>query len=251
MENVTKKERYYLLDSLRGLALLLMLFYHAMWDLIYMFRASVPWFTPTFDRVLQRFICITFISVSGFCFSLGSHKLKRSLTVIVASAVITLATLIAMPQNIIVFGVLSLIGGCMLLATLAEKLLVKINPYVGAAVCLVLYIFTRHVYRGALGVGTFSVTLPSFLYSNYLTAFFGFPHSEFRSTDYFPLIPWCFIFFFGFFLYHIFKRLNLLRLLKRPRIKPLEAVGRHTLIIYMLHQPITYGALYIIFSIIK
>ena len=251
MENVTKKERYYLLDSLRGLALLLMRFYHAIWDLIYMFRASVPWFTPTFDRVLQRFICITFISVSGFCFSLGSHKLRRSLTVLLASAVITLATLIAMPRNIIVFGVLSLIGICMLIATLAERLLIKINPYVGATACLVLYILTQNVYLGILGIGSFSITLPSFLYANYFTAFLGFPHPEFLSSDYFSLFPWCFIFFFGFFLYQIFKRQMLLRFLKRPRIKPLEAVGRHTLIIYMLHQPIIFGALYIIFSIMK
>ena len=228
-----------------------MLFYHAMWDIVNIFHVKASWFTPTFDHILQRFICITFISLSGFCFSLGSRRLRRGLTVSLASVIITLVTLIFMPSNVIVFGVLTLIGACMLITIPLEPFFSRINPFVGAAVSLALYISMRYLMYGFVGMEGFMIELPDFLYANYLTAFLGFPHSGFHSADYFPLFPWCFIFLFGYFLFRIFKNYNLLRFLKSPRIPPVEAVGKRTLIIYMLHQPITYGALYLIFSIIK
>ena len=51
---------------------------------------------------------------------------------------------------------------------------------------------------------------------------------------------------FGYFLYEIFRRHNLLRHLRSPRIAPLEWVGRHSLLLYMLHQPVIYGILWLL-----
>ena len=94
------------------------------------------------------------------------------------------------------------------------------------------------------------IELPSFLYANELTAYLGFPKSGFFSADYVPVIPWLFLFFFGYFLYKIFERYGWLKALSFVSVKPLEFVGRHALPIYVLHQPVIYGALYLIFKVI-
>ncbi len=222
-----------------------------MWDLLFIFGVNIPWFTDTFNTVLQRIICMTFIALSGFCTSLGRHKLKRGLTVFAASGIITAATAIFMPQNIIIFGVLTLIGTAMLLMIPLEGLLRKINPYAGAIGSIFLYVFTQNINFRVIGVGSFSARLPLWLYKNYFTAFWGFPQWDFFSVDYYPVFPWIFIFLFGFFLFGIFEKLKLLRFLSAPRIKPAEWIGRNALILYMLHQPLVYGVLYVLFSIIR
>ena len=55
------------------------------------------------------------------------------------------------------------------------------------------------------------------------------------------------MFWMGYFAYSIFKKHNWLKVLRCVRFKPLEWVGRNALLIYMLHQPVVYGVLYLIF----
>ena len=104
-----------------------------------------------------------------------------------------------------------------------------------------LFALTRNVNRGALGFeGLRLLTLPAGLYRSMATAYLGFPFSGFHSTDYFSLIPWLFLFLTGYFVF----RLTGDRLAAAPdlgRCPPLEALGRRSLLIYMLHQPVLYG----------
>ena len=246
----TPRERYYLIDSLRGAALLLMLFYHALWDIVNLFGVDAEWFTPSFDYLLQRFICITFILLSGFCSQLGRHPYRRGIILIGASAVIFAVTALAMPSSVIIFGVLTLIGVCTIIIVPLKRALDKVSTYLGFCLSIILYLCTEWLSAGFLGMPGFGFFLPEALYANYFTAFLGFPHENFRSADYFPLLPWIFIFIAGYFLFRIFSENGLLRTLKAPRIQPLEWIGRRTLIIYMLHQPVIYGALYVIFKMI-
>lgn len=61
-----------------------------------------------------------------------------------------------------------------------------------------------------------------------------------HSTDYFSLIPWFFLFLTGYFLFRLTGRY----LKAAPdfgRCKPLCALGRRSLLVYMLHQPVLYG----------
>ena len=240
-------KRYYLIDSIRGITLISMLLYHAMWDLVYLFGANVGWFADTAGHIWQRSICISFILISGFCFSLGSHKLKRGLTVLAASAVITLATVLFMRNSIIIFGILSFIGSAMLIMLPLERLLRRVNCYVGFFLSVLLFIIFESVTLGYINLFFVKLYLPKWLFANTFTAFLGFPHPMFVSYDYFPIFPWIFLYIAGYYLFHIFSRLGLMRLLHRPRIQPIEFIGRHTLIIYLVHQPLIYGLLYIIF----
>ena len=235
------KTRYALPDTLRGLTLLSMIAYHGCWDMVYILGADWPWYNSAGAYLWQQSICWTFILLSGYSFSLGRRHWRRGGLVFACGAVVTAVTLVVMPGQEIWFGVLTLLGSCMLLGAALEPLLVRMSAGAGLAVSALLFALTRNVNRGYLGFeGLRLVTLPAGLYRNMATAYLGFPFPSFRSTDYFSLVPWLFLFLAGYFL----SRLTAERLAAAPelgRCAPLEALGRRSLLVYMLHQPVLYG----------
>lgn len=242
-----KSDRYTVLDALRGAALVNMILYHAAWDMANIFHADMPWFSSDGAHIWQQFICWTFIILSGFCWHFSKKKLKRSLIVLSASVTITAVTAVFMPDSIILFGVLSLIGSAMLVMIPLDKIYRKINPFVGFVVCFLIFLLTKHISDGFIGIGdNILLQLPEEMYSNYFTSYFGFPFRGFYSADYFPIIPWVFLFKCGYFLNPIFKHLNLMKYLSLFRCRPLEFIGRHSLIFYMIHQPVVYGVLFVL-----
>lgn len=246
-----RKIRYNKIDDIRGLALLCMIAYHTLWDLVYIFGVNMPWYRSTGAYVWQQSICWTFIFISGFCQPLGKKKLKRSLLVFGAGLLITAVTVIFMPQDRVVFGVLTLLGSCMLIFIPLEKLMKKINCIIGAGVSILLFFLTRNINEGYLGFEQFNIMkLPDFLYSNLFTTWLGFTEKKFYSTDYFSLFPWIFLFFTGYFCFRIFEKYNLLKIFEKKLCKPLEWLGKHSLIIYVLHQPLVYAILTCVFAVI-
>lgn len=253
MESGVLTKRYTLIDCLRGLAVIAMVVYHTVWDLVYVHGVEVGDFSAyNMNRmIIQRMIRWSFILLSGFCFQMGRHKLRRSLTVLGGGVIITLVTMVVMPEFAIHHGVLTFMGSAMLLSIPADKLFRHIPGWVGFVISLLLFLGTEYIGEGILGRGVCSVLLPDSLYANYFTAWLGFPGLSFWSSDYVPLVPWLFAFWMGYFAYSCFKKWNWLRLLGCVRFEPLEWVGRNALIIYMLHQPVVYGVLYVIFMFIK
>ena len=113
----------------------------------------------------------------------------------------TLVTVLFMPEEQIWFGVLTLIGSCMLLMVPLEKLLRHVPVGVGLAASAALFTLLRNVNQGTLGFEDWTLgTVPEGLYRNLLTAYIGFPPPDFFSTDYFSLLPWLFLFLAGHFL---------------------------------------------------
>lgn len=242
-------QRCYLLDSIRGLTVLNMIAFHAIWDLVYIFGMRWDWYHGQSAYIWQQYICWSFILLSGFCSGLSRHLLKRGVTVFSLGAGITLFTALFMPEDLICFGVLTLIGSCMLFMSASRNLLRKIPAVPGLLGSFLLFAFTKHSDAGFLGFFTYPlIELPDSLYQNHLTAYLGFPQPGFYSTDYFPLLPWLFLFLTGFFLYQAFSRLILPIRWKGFRF--LNFIGSHALEIYVLHQPVIYGLLWIIFSMI-
>lgn len=238
--------RYNLLDTLRGLTMLSMLIYHFLWDLIYIAGISIPWYHSTGAYIWQQSICQTFILLSGFCWSLGRHPLKRGLTVFWAGGLITLVTMLLMPENLVLFGVLTLIGSCMLLMIPLDCLLKKINKTMFLAFLTVVVIFLFIlVHPGWKGY-------PEPASGNLITAYLGFPPASFYSTDYFPLLPWFLLFLTGYLLHKLCARLHLLEasFLKKDPFPPLTFMGSHSLLIYLLHQPILYGITMLIITLL-
>lgn len=113
--------RYALLDELRGLDLVSMMLYHACWDMMFLFGIWMDWYAGMPGRLWQQTICWVFILLSGFCVQLGHHTLRRGAQVFGAGALVTAVTLLFMPEDRVIFGVLTLLGSAMLLTDLFGK----------------------------------------------------------------------------------------------------------------------------------
>lgn len=248
----TSSKRYTVIDCLRGITLIEMVLYHALWDLVHIFHVEIPFFLSNGAYVWQQSIRWVFILLSGFCWALSRNHLRRGLIVFGASVIVSGVTAVFMPNSLILFGVLCLIGTAMLVTIPLDKLFRKLSPYIGLLACILLFALTRHVRQGVIGIGNLTLLeIPESFFANYFTAYLGFPHDAFFSTDYVPIIPWLFMFWIGYFVFRIFERHDLLKWLSAFRLRPLEWIGRHSLIIYLLHQPIVYAALYLFFAIAK
>lgn len=134
--------RYALLDELRGLDLVSMMLYHGCWDLVNLFGIQADWYYGLPGHLWQQSICWVFILLSGFCVQLGHQTLRRGAQVFGAGALVTAVTLLFMPEDRVVFGVLTLLGSAMLLTGLLEKPLRRIPPAAGLAVSAVLFALT-------------------------------------------------------------------------------------------------------------
>ena len=182
----TPAGRYALLDELRGLDLVSMMLYHACWDMMFLFGIWMDWYIGWPGRLWQQSICWVFILLSGFCVPLGHRTLKRGAQVFAAGALVTVVTLVFMPEDRVVFGVLTFLGSAMLLTGVLEPLLKKIPPAAGLAVSAVLFALTYHLDERWLGFGGLRLALPDAWYANYFTAFFGFLPFDFYSTLFCP-----------------------------------------------------------------
>lgn len=242
------KKRYEKLDGIRGIALLNMIAYHAAWDLVYIYGVDWDWYRSEGAYVWQQGICWTFIFLSGFCWSLGSHAWKRGITVFLGGAVITLATLLVMPQNRVVFGVLTLIGSCMLLTSALDRWLVRVPAAAGLAAAGLLFFVTRNVNEGYIGFGKWNlVRVPDGFYRNMFSTYLGFPHEGFYSTDYFSLLPWGFLFLTGYFTFRLCDGKQIMRFMEKHVLRSVEWLGKHSFVIYMIHQPVIYAILEAVF----
>lgn len=234
-----KRERYYFLDALRGIAVFSMVIYHFVWDLNYV--AGIRWgsFSSPINFLWQQSICWTFILISGFCFFLSRHPLKNGILTLLGGLAVTLVTLVATPDAAIYFGVLIFHGSAMLLLLPIRKFLYKIPASLGAVISFLLFILCYSINDRSLAFGL--IELPKALYSNMLTAFLGFPPDSFASADYFSFFPWIFLFLTGFFLSSLVKNKDNPPKILYFKIPVAEWIGRKALIIYLVHQPILYA----------
>ena len=240
--NKTNRGRLPLLDAFRGFLMINMIAYHGMWDLVYLFGVKAGWYNGTPKYLWQQFICWSFILLSGFCWKLSRNHLRRGGLVFGGGVIISLVTNILMPENRILFGILTCIGSCMLVMIPLEKLLKKISPVPGMVLSFALFFLLRNCAKGTLGFeGIVLGTLPDALYRNLLTAYLGFPAPSFFSTDYFPLIPWIFLYITGYFLGRFTADRDLNRLFTGKQVPLLNFVGQNSLMVYLLHQPVLYA----------
>jgi len=227
-----KKKRIEILDALRGLSVVLMVVHHLLYNFAEFLGA--PWWlftNPVFD-ILHYIFAGLFILLSGISSRFSRSNIKRGLIAIALAMGITAVTYyMEMP---IWFGVLHLLGFSMLFFGLTRKLWdllpVKAAPF----------IYIVLVVCGALARECLTLKSDNVWIGN-LISVLGWPQPDFVSFDYFPLLPWLFVFLLGTAT-GVFIRDR-----KFPawfyEVKPpfFPAVGRKALIIYILHQPALYG----------
>ncbi len=226
------KKRIQLIDGLRGLAVVLMVIHHFLYDMVYFLGAPTWLFSnPVFD-VLHFIFAGLFILLSGVSSRFSRSNVNRGLKVIGIAILFTIVTyLIDMP---IIFGVLHLLGVCMLLYGLTHKLWEKCTGLWLPIVCIILTAVTKWATENIV------------IESKWLWML-GWPYDGFVSFDYFPLFPWIFIFLLGTYLGGIIRENKMPNWFYTAKMPVFPAIGRHSLIIYIVHQPI----LYVITMLIK
>jgi len=221
------------LDIFRGFAILAMVLYHFTYDLNYFRIISLDMnHTPTILLIRYSIMSIFLLSV-GMSLALAhknairwSAMRKRVLQLGSASLLVTIATYFVFPSSWIYFGILHFI----LVASLITVILLKF-PKVTLGLTLIILIG--------------SVT--NFLNMHALYALLQVPLSLPKYTeDLVPLFPWLAVVFIGTLLihYNFHEKIFTLPLfnVKFHINKLLKKMGQHSLLIYLIHQGILFGA---------
>ncbi|MBE6942840.1 MAG: DUF1624 domain-containing protein [Ruminococcaceae bacterium] len=229
------KKRIWELDAIRGICLLFMIYGHIVYDVVYLFALAPLNDGGIFDWAVLH-IGPTFIILSGICSNLGKHPIKRGLLVLGCGMLVTVVTCgmyllgFANEGIIIYFGVLHCISICMLLSPLFRKLPWWVLPPVGLAI-----VFMKSLLHGVQA-------------ESFLLIPFGIYPTGFATSDYFPLIPCLGYFVIGSGLGQLLYK-NKKSLIPEPKFFPFNALGflgRHSLLIYLVHQPIIAAGVFIV-----
>ncbi len=258
-EKSTVNKRYDLIDTLRGLEIISMIAFHTCW-LINHFGMGISTETlyGTVFTIWERSICIGFITIAGFSFSLGHRHLRSAFVIFLTGAMITAVTSLFLPEIRIVFGVLTLIGSATFIMTALDKLFAgraeasRMFGLAGAILNLAAFVITYNINKGYVGfMPGLAVELPKGLYKGYLMTFIGFTEPGFFSTDYFSILPWIFIYICGYFIHKLVKGTRTGERVLSLGIAGIKALGRHSLPVYIAHPVIIYAALYILSYMIR
>lgn len=242
------KPRYETLDLIRGFTILNMIVFHILFDLKFIFGLNIPWFGNEVTLWWQTIGCMVFMMISGSLSGSSKKLLKRGFFLLALGMAFTLVTWIAFPEALIAFGILHFFGVAMILTAVLMPFIKKVPEWVGLSVSLILFFVTRLIYYGYLLFPFLGeIRLPSDYYRTEFLFFLGFPFKGFISSDYFPLMPWYFAFLAGYFLFKIIMKKGDVKYL-HFNFKPLNFVGKHSLLIYIIHQPIILLICFILFD---
>ncbi len=248
---VSARGRIEFLDELRGLCILCMVFFHLFFDLAFIFDLKAGRALYSFFEPAQPFFAALFIIICGICCRLSRSNIRRAFLIAAAAAAVSVVTYGLSRLNIvdpIYFGILHLLAVSVLLFAAARPLLDKIPPIIGIILSVISAVATRDIAYGTIGFPGFKfhITLPA-----YFAVPLGIDSTRQAFSDYFPLFPWIFIFLSGTFIGRYFTSGRVHDFFYKKHIPPLGFVGRHSLIIYVLHQPVIYGLLMAIEAMIR
>jgi uncharacterized membrane protein len=235
-------KRFIELDALRGAAIILMVIFHAAFDLNFLEVLSLDVWSGGW-LLMARVVQVIFIGTTGVTLALSydrvrsqgrtvavNKRLKHAGVVFGFGLLITLVTWILFKEEAVKFGILHFLGVSMLLA---------------------LPLLRFGAWNFLLGLLVFLIWIP--LQEVGVDFSWGFPlglaESGFQSLDYFPLVPWFGLFLWGVawgsWFYKEGKRRCVLSL-KIPAfiLSSLIYLGKKSLLIYLIHQPILMGLIW-------
>lgn len=246
-KNAITKKRIWELDFIRGLAVIGMVVIHLYYVLTQIHNINVLGALPSVKKVLELVMDyggILFILISGICSCFSKDNLRRGLHLFLFAMLVSYITMLYQtyidPRHsyLILFGILHCLSVCMLLGHFVLRLPERSNLTDG-----VLSILAIIIIAGGSLLRAGEISFPV-LYG------YAIP-SVFPSSDYFPLLP-----FFGWFLLGIvigkryYRRGHMLFSSEKVGrfflIRGISFIGRHSLIIYLAHQPIIFGIIAIL-----
>jgi uncharacterized membrane protein len=236
--------RLWEIDLLRGIAVILMICFHVLYDLRHFSIINMGFFS-SYMIYLAIFIASIFTVLVGISLTISYSKaqqklskkeiwlkfIRRGVTVFLLGMIITVLSWIYIPKQFIIFGILHCIGISIILSIpfLRNKI---INLIIGFLLII---------------TGLF---LKEFNFDfNWLIPL-GFTPYNFATVDYFPLLPWFGVILIGIAVGNLIypnakRRYHISDLSDNLITKSLCFIGRNSLIIYFLHQPIILSIIFL------
>lgn len=215
--------RAHYLDSLRGMAVIWMIIFHAAYDL-YMFRYLSWNFSEGFWFAFPRVIAFTFLFCVGLSLNYGhspkpnwNSLKKRSIKLGLAAGAVSLGTYVMFPSQWIFFGTLH----CILVGSILGALVVnhrKLAIFLLIAILILQYVLNFDI--------------------KWVSSILQKP-----SMDFIPIYPWFWAILLGIVTGPHLSRIPMLRNMKANPV--LNFLGQHSLKIYLLHQPLIFGAIWV------
>ena len=225
-------------DILRGLAIVSMVAYHFCYDLSYFGFAQFDFFADPFWLQARTLIVSSFLVVAGISLTLATHDgvrlrpyVKRLSAIAGCAALISVSSYFMFGERWIYFGVLHFITVASVLG-LGFVHRPRLALVTGIALIILDRVFSHSFFDQVawqwLGLMTYK------------------PPTE----DYVPLIPWFGMVLLGIVLGNrVWLREPLPPIARwhsaHPLARLLSLPGRHSLLVYMLHQPLLLGMLWI------
>lgn len=223
--------RIWEIDYLRGLAILLMVFFHLMYDLNEFFNLPIT-YDSGWIYYIGKLAASLFIILAGISCSLSSNNVRRGLKIFALGLLITVVTYLTVPETNIIFGILHFLGVSILLFPLFRFW----SPR---------YLWPLGILIISIGYYLQGINMPN----NFLFPL-GLLGDNFYSADYYPLFPWFGLFLWGTALGKTAYSSRKSLFPRGPRGEFLLNLGRHSLLIYLLHQPILLSLLYLLFRLL-
>jgi len=227
--------RYWEIDLIRGIAILMMILFHTVFDL-YFFRVFPVDIYSGFWRYFAFATASLFLLIVGISLTISRARVSstksdyqlalkfvyRGAGIFLLGLLVTFCTWLFLKEGFIVFGILHLIGISIILSPLFFRFK-KWNIILGFLCIVIGYFITT--YSGPIWL------LP-----------LGIHPATFFSVDYEPIFPWFGVVLIGMglgeFLYPEGVRSFTLPQIPEIVVRPFTFLGRHSLIIYLVHQPI-------------
>lgn len=232
------RQRIWEIDFLRGLSIILMVGYHLLFDLgefrgVERFLGFSTDLSTTAWTIAQMFFATVFIALSGISSTLTRSNVRRGLRLLAVSVLVSAATYVFDPSSAVFFGILQCLAISMLLyGTAFEKASPIALTLAGAAV---------------VGLGAFLPAMRKALALRFDWLLpFGLHGPAFSSYDYFPLVPWFGVFLVGAALGKALYAPKRSLLPRRLPVTFVNFAGRHSLLIYIVHQPVILGVLHLL-----
>lgn len=232
---MTTKNRITEIDFLRGIAIILMIIFHLIVDLKDFYHYNLDYLTG-FWYLEGKFSAILFILLCGVSSTLSKNSIRHGIIVFLWALFLTIITYFYNKNCFIWFGILHFLGISLLSANLVKNLPITWLSIISSSSIILGTLFSER-----------------FIANPYLFPI-GLVNSTFISLDYYPLFPWYGVFLLGIIMgkrfYGTKKKLSNFQ--AYPSFtKPILLLGQHSLMIYLIHQPLLLALLYIIHSIVN
>lgn len=241
MYSASYAQRLWEIDTLRGLAVVAMIYFHFMWNLQYFGLSAVDVFSTPWQS-FARGIGTSFTFLLGLSLTLSdarmrrqgrnslAYALRRGALVFGLGMLVTLATYLLFGATYVRFGILHLLGASIILA----------QPFLRTPPLVALL-------AGLLTIAA-GIAINNTIVAHPWLIWVGVEQAGVAMVDYYPLLPW-----FGVALLGVAagqtlypqgqRQFTLPNLGTLAPVQALRFLGRHSLLIYLVHQPLIIGAM--------